>query len=153
MRRKDREITDFSEIVDVLERCDTIHLGINGQDYPYVVPLSFGYEIIEGKIVIYIHGAKQGLKHEMLASDSRVCVEAAICHRFVPDEDSATTEYESIIGFGCAEAISGQDAIDALELIMEHCGMGHIHFMHSSANYTLVYKIQLDSVSGKRNLS
>lgn len=43
MRRSDREITDFNEIVDVLRRADTIRLGLHDDPYPYVVPLSFGF--------------------------------------------------------------------------------------------------------------
>lgn len=150
MRRSDREITDFSEIVDVLNRCDTIHLGIHGNDYPYVVPLSFGYEIIDGKLVLYIHGAKVGIKHELLAQNNHVCVEGSVFHRFVPVEDSATTEYESIIGFGIAETIVDDEAIHGLELIMDHCGMGHIVFDRRVASVTLVYKITLESITGKR---
>ena len=30
MRRSDRQITDFEGILDVLERCDTLRLGMNG---------------------------------------------------------------------------------------------------------------------------
>ena len=42
MRRSDREIKDFDEIVKVLERCDAVRLAFNDGDIPYIVPLSFG---------------------------------------------------------------------------------------------------------------
>ncbi len=67
MRRSDRKITDFDEIVSVLRRCDTVRLGINGGDYPYVVPLSFGMEVLGGKVHIYVHGAKEGHKHDLIS--------------------------------------------------------------------------------------
>lgn len=44
MRKYDREITFFDEILKFPDVCDTVRLGINGGDYSYVVPLSFGYE-------------------------------------------------------------------------------------------------------------
>ena len=39
MRRKNREVTDMNEILDILRRCDTIRLGLTGADGPYVVPV------------------------------------------------------------------------------------------------------------------
>ena len=39
MRRKDLEITDFNEIVKVMENCDVCRLALNDTDYPYIIPL------------------------------------------------------------------------------------------------------------------
>ena len=62
MRIKDREITDLTKITDTLRRADTIRLGLYNGPYPYVVPLSFGFEADNGNITLYFHGAKEGLK-------------------------------------------------------------------------------------------
>ena len=56
MRRSDRQITDFEGILDVLERCDTLRLGMNGEGYPYVVPVSFGYEALDGRVTLTLRG-------------------------------------------------------------------------------------------------
>ena len=48
MRRKNREITDFNEITELLGRCQTIRLGMFDHEYPYVVPVSFGMEVKDG---------------------------------------------------------------------------------------------------------
>ena len=29
MRRKDREITDFNEIIEIMKKCDSVTLGLN----------------------------------------------------------------------------------------------------------------------------
>ena len=43
MRRNDREITEFSEMTDVMKRCDVCRLALNDEDgYPYLLPLNFG---------------------------------------------------------------------------------------------------------------
>lgn len=42
MRRKDREITEFEEIIDVMERCGVCRLALHDEEYPYIVPLNFG---------------------------------------------------------------------------------------------------------------
>ncbi len=52
MRKSDREIKEIEAILDVLDRCDTIRLGLFGEEYPHVVPLSFGYAYGEGKVKI-----------------------------------------------------------------------------------------------------
>ena len=40
MRRKDREITDMETMLDILRRCDTVRIGMRGEEFPYVVPVS-----------------------------------------------------------------------------------------------------------------
>lgn len=60
MRRKDRQVTDWQEICAILDACQVLHLGLQGADGPYVVPLSFGWEEQAGRIVLYFHGASAG---------------------------------------------------------------------------------------------
>ena len=47
MRRQDRRITDIEEITCILNSTRIIHLGMMDGDYPYVVPLHFGFEFID----------------------------------------------------------------------------------------------------------
>lgn len=77
MRRKNREVTDMNEILDILRCCDTIRLGLTGADGPYVVPVSFGLDLSGEKPVVYFHCARKGMKVDLLASDKRVCIESA----------------------------------------------------------------------------
>lgn len=44
MRRKDREITDKNEIMDIIDRSKVIRIAFTGEEYPYVLPFNFGYE-------------------------------------------------------------------------------------------------------------
>lgn len=150
MRKAEREIKDFNEIIDVLNRADTIRLGINGNPYPYVVPLSFGYEVNDGKITIYIHGAAEGFKHELLANDNHVCVEADIFHRYVKTEYSVTTEYESIIGFGTAEIVVDDEAAKGMDLLLAHCGFTGYEYDKSVLSVVRIIRIELSDITGKR---
>jgi Predicted flavin-nucleotide-binding protein len=153
MKRKDREITNLNEITDILSRCDVVRLGFNGSEYPYVVPLSFGYDVADDKITLYFHGAKIGLKQELIAADSRVCAEADIFGGYTENKYGVTTGYESVIGFGNAEYIYGEEAVKGLQLILEHCGYGSYNLAEcGSLDGTLVFKVKLDSVTGKRNV-
>ena len=44
MRKADREIKDFEEIKELLDECQTIRLAMHDEPYPYIVPLSYGWE-------------------------------------------------------------------------------------------------------------
>ena len=43
MRKADREIKNKEEIIDIIKRCDVIRLAFNNGDYPYILPLNFGF--------------------------------------------------------------------------------------------------------------
>ena len=60
MRRSDREIKDFDEIIEVINKCDVCRLAINDGDYPYIVPMNFGLNIEDGKVVLYFSLRKRG---------------------------------------------------------------------------------------------
>ena len=44
MRRNDRAVTDPSEIVEIMSRCEVLHLAIAAQPAPYLLPVNFGME-------------------------------------------------------------------------------------------------------------
>ena len=148
--RADREITNQAEIIDVLQRANTIRLGIHDKPFPYVVPLSFGMEDCGGQVNIYIHGAKEGLKHTLLDKNNHVCVEADIFHRYAETETGLTTEYESVIGFGTAVVIHGEEAVKGLDLICSHCGYDGFVYDTARLSHMRIYKITLSSITGKR---
>ena len=122
MRHPDREITELQEIAQVFERADTIRIGMHGGDYPYVVPVSYGWELVDGKIAVYFHGARCGRKYELLRQDPRVCVEADVLNGYVPNGSSYTADYISAIGFGAAESLTGAEAVHGMQLLLRHCG-------------------------------
>lgn len=155
MRRKDREVTDFAEIIDILERCNTIRLGIHGTDAPYIVPLSFGLEVIGNKPIVYFHCAQEGLKIELLEKSSNVCVEGDIFHKVEKTEHGITTRYESIIAQGKCEFVTAPDDIKhGLRLINQHYGYGDYPLDRCNGLAHLkIGKITLHKITGKRNLA
>ncbi len=153
MKRTDREITSFEEIIKVAEKCDVIRVGFFDGEYPYIVPLSFGYAIKEGKAVFYFHGAKEGLKHDLLIKHNNVCVEGDIFYRYVNLKRSVTVEYQSFIAKGKASEITGQEAVFGIQCILNHCGYPRFSAKKCVAlDITRVYKIEVESITGKQNL-
>ena len=73
MRRKDREITSFDEQLKIIDQCDVVRLGLVDDDgYPYILPLNFGYEVIDNELVLYFHGALEGYKYELIDKNNKL---------------------------------------------------------------------------------
>ena len=153
MRRKDREVLDNEEILNILIRSNTIHVAMYGDKFPYVVPVSFGMEESDGKPVIYFHCAKEGLKTEYLKKNADVCVEADTFFRVQKTEHGITTRYESVIGFGkCEEVTSEEEIIKGLKLILEHYDNENydVEICKGVSNLKM-YRITLEEITGKAN--
>ena len=154
MRRRDREVTNRQEIIDIISRCDTVRLGIQGDKYPYIVPVSFGFEVIGGNPAIYFHCAQQGLKLDLLNKNPDVCVEGDIFVKIEPITHGITTRYESFIGFGKCNFLTDTEEIKhGLHRITEHYGYPKYSLEKCKGlEHLLVGKIALETVTGKRNL-
>ncbi len=59
MRRKDREITDIDKIETIIASARYMHLGMFDGEFPYIVPLHYGYQMENGKLTFYVHCAKK----------------------------------------------------------------------------------------------
>ena len=154
MRRKDREVTNPDEILDILRRCDTIRIGIRGAEFPYVVPVSFGLEVEDGRPVVYFHCAREGFKLELLRQDPHVCVEGDIFIKIEPTDHGITTRYESVIGQGDFEILTDhEEIVHALKVLTEHYGYMNYPLTSCRAlDFVCVGKIVLKEITGKRNL-
>lgn len=150
MRRKDREITDRAEILAVLDRCDVVHVGMKGGEYPYVVPLSFGWEEKDGTVCIYVHGAKEGYRHTLLKQDARVCVTADRFIQYVETPHGISCVYESVIGTGVAEALTGEEAAAGMACLLTHCGFAGYACPQEETAHTSLWRITLNTLTGKR---
>lgn len=45
MRRKDREVKGFEDIIKIMEKCDVCRIALNNDGYPYILPLNFGLKV------------------------------------------------------------------------------------------------------------
>ena len=64
MRRQDRAVDDPTIIKAFLHRCKMVTLAIHDEPFPYIVPLSYGYEVNNDGLIFYFHGAAEGHKIE-----------------------------------------------------------------------------------------
>ena len=159
MRRADREITDRQEVVDILDRCDVLRLGLHTGAHPYVVPLSFGFEVCDdhdegSPLVIWLHCAHEGSKLEYIKKDPRAGFEADCGHRLVAGDKacSFSMEYESVMGHGhisiCDDAA---DKLRGLKAVMRHYAPDDEYdFSAEEISRVSVLKLYVEQITGKR---
>lgn len=151
MRRSDREVKEFKDIVAIMEKCDVCRIALNDDGYPYMLPLNFGMLIRENKIELYFHGAMEGTKFDLIEKDSRASFEMDCEHRLVTDIErgSCTMEYKSVIGTGHIEILSDDEKYDALHILMGHYHQEEFPFNKAVMPRTKVFKLVVEKVTGK----
>ena len=65
----------MQQILNIIDKCKILRLGLFDKDYPYVVPLLYGYEYADSRLVFYMHSAKEGHRLALIADNPLVCVE------------------------------------------------------------------------------
>lgn len=155
MRRKDREITQFAAMLAVVQDCDCCRLGLTTEDVPYILPLNFGYEVTDGTLTLYFHGADQGQKIGLLQARPLVSFEMDTGHRLVPGEkaDDHTFAYRSVMGRGTVEFLQDDAAkLHGLNRIMDHYTRRADWTVDAALlHVTAVYRLRVDAWTAKEH--
>ena len=122
MTKREREVTDINEIIQILNKCKVVHIGLVDEGQPYIVPMNYGYTMENGKLTLYLHGATQGYKLDVMRANPRTCFEME-CD-VVPFEGEVACEYgvcySSIIGRGTTEIVDDvEEKKRALSILMK----------------------------------
>ena len=151
MRRKEKEITQKSEIEAVIAKASVCRLAMVHENAPYVVPLCFGYE----NNTLYFHSAMEGKKIEILKKNNRVCFEMDVRAELIRKGSNACEwgmTFQSVIGFGRASFLD--DAAlkrRALDIIMYQYAEGSFEYKDSALEKTAVIKVDIDHMTGKQS--
>ena len=156
MRRKDREIKEHNEIVEVIRNCDICRLGLVDGEYAYILPLNFGMEQDEeGKVTLYFHSALEGRKTELLKEGLKASFEMDTKHEIEYDEGRGycTYYFESVMGRGTIHILNDDEKFEALKKLMDHYHPGaNTYFNTAAIPRTLVYALEVEEMTGKRKL-
>ena len=153
MRRKDREVTDVNEIMDILAQCKTANIAMLDGDVPYIVPLSYGYDYKEGTLIFYFHSAKDGKKLELLKKNNNVSFsvfsEGEPLHAEIPCNSGYY--YSSVLGKGTVEFVEEVDEkCHALGKMFEHQAGRIVEFTAAQAETVCVFRMVSKEFTGKR---
>lgn len=148
IRRKDR-IAEKTDIERLLVNGEYGFLSTIGPEgYPYVIPLSFAY----ANHSIYFHCAVEGHKLDNIAFNNKVSFCVVGETRVLPEQFA--TEYESVVLFGKASLIEGDEKKVALEaLICKYSGgfeREGMEYINKAIGKTKVVKIEIERITGKR---
>ncbi len=153
MRRKDREVTDITDILRIVREAKILHLALFDTGYPYIVPLHYGYEVLDGKLVFYMHSAKEGYKLDLIKKDQRACVELECNVDLISGGESPCrygSAYASVIAKGIASIVDDeQEKIHGLGLLMENQTDRHFPIDGNMTKSVVVIKVVSDSFTAK----
>lgn len=93
MRRTDREVRELSRVLSIIQSCDCCRLGFAERGEAYIVPLNFGYELQNGRLILYFHSASEGRKIDLLQTHAALTFEM--------DTGHSLTEASVACGFSC----------------------------------------------------
>lgn len=154
MRRSDREVKDMDSIIRIMEKCEVCRLAINDEHVPYILPLNFGMEVEDDRLILYFHGANEGKKYELIRKNNRVSFEMDCSHRLVTTAETAscTMEYESVIGDGYIEFVEDADKEHALNRLMNQYHKEDFEYNKDVIPRTTVMKLIVEHITGKKRM-
>ncbi len=147
MRKAEKKLTD-QEMLTILENAEYGVLSTVGEDgYPYGVPVNFVYK--DGDI--FFHCALEGHKLENISFNNKVsfCVTTDV--ELIPKQFN--TKFKSVIAFGIAEEVTGQDKTDIFMLIIEKFSKEFLEagkkYISAASDKAKIYKIKVQHISAK----
>lgn len=154
MRRTDREITDFSQIVEIMRRCKLCHISFN-DEYPYVLPINFGMRVDGEEVTLYFHGAGEGRKHDLIKQNNKVGFVMENLFSITTSEIlcNSGANFESVIGYGRIEYVDGEEKEEALRLLMSQYTKPKgekFEFDSERIKQTCILKLKVEGLSAKK---
>ena len=155
MRRKDREVTEFSALKAIIDECKVCCVAMQDEEGLYIVPMNFGYEFNGEQLILYFHSAKAGRKVNVLSKGATVAFEMDCGHGLIADDIACRNgfTFKSIIGNGQASlVIDDNEKMKALKLIMLHQTGKDFEMPPAAANAVALFKIESTSFTGKQRV-
>lgn len=152
MTRREREVTDINEIIKILDESKVLHLGMVDGDEPYVVPMNYGYTLENGKLTIWLHGAKRGRKLDVMRANPKVFFEMEC--GITPFEGEIACKYgityASIMGKGIAEIVEDIETKKyALSILMKTQTGKDFEFEDKMAAVVTIIRIDVSEFTAK----
>lgn len=155
MRRKDREITEFAEIIKIVDECEIVRIGLADGNYPYIVPVNFAYRMIDGQLFLYIHGAMAGKKYEMLRKNPECSFEMDIPLQIdcLAKQKDVTMRYKSVMGKATAEFLEGKEKQSAIDdiIMARHDETRNFDYNRAAVSRTAVVRLEVKEITAKAN--
>lgn len=152
MTRRERQIFDIDKIIEILDKSKVLHLGMVDGDEPYVVPMNYGYEFNDDKLIVYLHCARRGRKIDLMRTNPKVFFELE-CD-ITPFEGEIACKYgityASVMGRGVAEILEDpQEKCHGLNVLMKTQTGKDFTFEEKMVSVVSVIKITVSEYTAK----
>ena len=151
--RREREVTYINDILGILDRAKIVHVGMIDEGRPYVVPMNYGYVFENGVLTLYLHGAKEGRKIDIIRKNPNVFIE--IDTDIEPFEGNIACKYglsySSVMGEGVAKLIEDvEQKKKGLSVLMKTQTNKDFEFTDKMVSIVCVIKIEVSKFTAKR---
>jgi len=155
MRRKDREITDINEKINIIKKCKVCRIGLSENNIPYIVPLNYGYNFDNNVLTLFFHSALEGKKIDIIKNNNNACFEIDCDTDLIEAEKACNYGYvfKSLIGFGKIFILeNSNEKIDGLNEIMKQQTGKEVkfNFTNDEINSVCVFKMVVEEFTGKQ---
>lgn len=144
-----KEISDIAEIERILRESKICRLGLMNSEYPYIIPMCFGYKLDGGRLELYFHSAPTGQKIDLIKKNNLAGFEIDCLIGIVNDEETCSVNavYECITGTGLVEIINGIEKLTGLTAIIDkYDDVKQEHkFSEQALNGMVLIKLTADS--------
>lgn len=160
IRNKDLSVSDSELVEELLRRARTGYLGLSDSSGPYVVPLNYVWY----NSSIYVHGAKQGRKSEIMKKSPEATFVISEEYGTIADPVPARTDtaYLSVMLFGRVSPVpDANEATLALDLLLSKYVPGYysrrlekehvLRYVSNQGSRAEVYKLTAERVTAKYN--
>jgi len=157
MRRKDREITDINEKLNIIQKSKVCRIGLSEDNIPYIIPLNYGYTFENNILTLYFHSALEGKKLDIIKKNDNACFEIDCDSELIEGGQACDYgyAYKSVIGFGKIIIIENpNEKIYGLNMLMKHQTEKDVthEFTDEQIKNVCVYKMVVSDFTGKRRL-
>jgi len=146
IRRQDREITE-SEAIEIIQKGEYGVLSICSPNGGYGIPLNYALK----DRTLYFHCAIEGSKLDYLRNNNKASFCVVGKTEVLPSKFA--TNYESVIAFGLATEVEGEEKREALMLIVEKYSADFIQegkeYLEKLYDRVKVLKLSIESITGK----
>ena len=152
MTKRERQVTDPGQIRHILDAGKVLYLGMADENMPYVVPMTYGYCMQEGRLTLYMHSAVRGKKLDILRRNPNVfftldCDRVPFAHE-LPCQYGLS--YSSIMG--CGKAVIVEDVEEkkkAMSVLMKTQTEKDFVFADRLVSMVAVIRIDVEEYTAK----
>ena len=153
MTKRERQVTDEKQILQILNTAKVLHLGLAVNNEPYVVPMNYGFCLENGKLTVYMHSALKGKKLDMIRENPKVFFEID-CDMEPFGEGDIPCQYgmvySSIMGKGKACIVEDvEEKIRAMKILMKTQTDKDFEFNDRLVSIVAVIRIDVEGYTAK----